>query len=297
MPYRHELKELLGMAAKLPVLIEFTGAEIAWVRFRTDRDVVARLLPRPLRVPERAMGRAFVARYPTTNFGATYREGALFVDAEYKGEVGSYCLAMPVDDDMAMVAGREGFGYPKKMAQRIDLDVRDGHVVASVVRKDVELIRIEGDLTVPVTPEGLEDFGVPATDPDGRACRVAVQWLFKYFPDAGNGVFQGAPLLVREALLFRPRPGQLLGNLDMKLLSSPADPVGEIPVGEIVAAGYGTFDNTMLPGRVVKKIRNRYDFVPKALFKYDWYDAMDFDQLPDRSLRGGLRLRRQLREY
>jgi acetoacetate decarboxylase len=43
-------------------------------------------------------------------------ESALFLQAEYNGEEGAYCLAMPVTNDMALILGREVFGYPKKMA-------------------------------------------------------------------------------------------------------------------------------------------------------------------------------------
>jgi acetoacetate decarboxylase len=57
-----------------------------------------------------------VANYPRTNFGVSYLESALFLRAEFDGEEGNYCLAMPVTNDMALILGREVFGYPKKMA-------------------------------------------------------------------------------------------------------------------------------------------------------------------------------------
>ncbi len=56
---------------------------------------------------------------------------------------------MPVDDDTAMICGREQFGFPKKMADRITLD-RDGpHVAGSAVRNGVQLLRIEGEFVDP----------------------------------------------------------------------------------------------------------------------------------------------------
>jgi len=93
---------------------EFPGAEVLTAVFRTDQAVLARILPRPLQAPENPLGFAFVAHYPQTNFGTVYSEAALFVQAKHKGRLGMYCLAMPVDDDMAMAGGREVFGYPKR---------------------------------------------------------------------------------------------------------------------------------------------------------------------------------------
>jgi acetoacetate decarboxylase len=146
MPYVLSREEFRWLLTVGPFLAEFPGAEMLAVRFRTDRDVVARLLPRPLTAPVDAYGLAFVAHYPDTNFGVTYREGALCVDAGYRGETGFYCLAMPVDNDVAMVEGREVFGYPKKVADHITLERSEQHVVGSVVRRGSEILRIEGDL-------------------------------------------------------------------------------------------------------------------------------------------------------
>ena len=85
---------------------EFPGAEVLTAVFRTDQAVLAQILPRPLRSTEHPLGFAFVAHYPHTNFGTVYSEAALFVQAEHRGRIGMYCLAMPVDDDMAMAGGR-----------------------------------------------------------------------------------------------------------------------------------------------------------------------------------------------
>jgi acetoacetate decarboxylase len=286
----------LKVAAAGDYLPEFTGAQMAWVTFRTDPVVVRAVLPRPLRVPSQATATAFVARYPATNFGLSYNEGALSVGATYRGEPGRYCLAMPVDDDMAMVAGRERFGYPKKVADSISLSSCEDHVVGSVVRRGVEIIRIEGDLTSG-PEELLSRLGTADVDLDGQPCRKTVSWLFKYFPAARGAGLESAPLLVREAVLFRPREGLRSGRFELRMLSSPTDPLGDIPVLEVLAGGYGVFDNTMLPGRVVRRIRNVYRFLPKALFKFDWYDLIDIESVPARSLRERRRLHKAIARY
>ena len=88
---------------------EFYDAEVLTVYFETKAQIVEKLLPPPLKPSQIPVGAAFVANYPKTNFGVTYRESALFLMAEHNGEEGAFCLAMPVTNDMAMIGGREVF--------------------------------------------------------------------------------------------------------------------------------------------------------------------------------------------
>ena len=105
MQYVHPSSELARWRRTGAFLARFTGAEMVMVLARTDPTVAAAVLPKPLQAPKDPVVSAFVAHYPETNFGVDYYEGALFVGAEYRGERGLYCLAMPVDDDLAMVLG------------------------------------------------------------------------------------------------------------------------------------------------------------------------------------------------
>jgi acetoacetate decarboxylase len=107
---------------------------------------------------------------------------------------------------------------------------------------------------------------VPAVDPDRRPCEKLVSFLVKYFPAADGGPFDHSPELVRQLTLLRPRPGQLTGAAKIELSSTTTDPLGEIPVREIVAAGYGVFDVMLLPGRVVRRIYNRGGSCPSLFF-------------------------------
>ena len=136
MLYAVDKRELRAWARTGPFLPRFTAAEMLLVGFRTDPTVVERILPKPLQVPDDPLALAFVARYPETNFGVTYNEGALIVPATFKGEVGGYCLAMPVDNDMAMVGGRERHGFPKKMADQIVRGIMDYLKIAPVTTRN-----------------------------------------------------------------------------------------------------------------------------------------------------------------
>ena len=187
------------------LVYEFRGVEMLSALFRTDPDVVRAALPKPLVPADEPLAQAFVARYPETNFGVTYCEGALFLRAVYKDEPGWYCLAMPVDNDMAMVGGREQFGYPKKIAEEIALERTGNHVMGRVVRRGVEVLHIEAELTDVVSATALDAIGPEVNDLEGRPCRKGVSFLFKFFPSPDRRGFDYLPRLVREVVLFRPR--------------------------------------------------------------------------------------------
>ena len=246
---------------------EFPGAEVLTAVFRTDQAVLARILPRPLRPPSEPLGLAFVAHYPQTSFGTIYSEAALFVQAEHRGRLGMYCLAMPVDDDMAMAGGREVFGYPKKMAESITLEKAGSKVVGSVVRKGTKIIRIEAE---PETPLNIEALAMTGTlDPSGARSFEVTAFMFKYFQAPSLRGFDYLPRLIAEPIILRPRDDTLSGDGKLYLTSSPYDPLGEIPVVEMITCAYGTFDNTMMPGKVVGRVWNPLAFAKHAFSKVD----------------------------
>jgi len=246
---------------------EFPGAKVLTAVFRTDEAVLARILPRPLRPTVRPLGLAFVAHYPQTNFGTVYSEAALFVQATYRGRMGMYCLAMPVDDDMAMAGGREVFGYPKKMAESITLEKVGSKVIGSVVRKGTQILRIEVEAKTPVDIKMLAMTGV--LDPTGARSFEVTAYMFKHFQAPTMRGFDYLPRLIAEPIVLRPRQDTLSGEGKVTLTSSPFDPLGEVPVVKMITCAYGTFDNTMLPGKVVGRAWNLPAFVKHAFFKVD----------------------------
>jgi acetoacetate decarboxylase len=296
MSYVIDRSDVLRLARAPVFTADFAGAEMLVVVFRTDPSFVADVLPRPLRPTGTPLATAFVARYPSTNFGDPYNEGALFVHAEHRGETGLYCLAMPVDDDMAMVGGREHFGFPKKMADEITLERDGGHAVGRVVRKGAEVLRIEAELADDIDPFDLP-IGEAAIGPDGQPCLKLVSYLFKHFPAADGGLFETPPLLVRQVTLLRPLADPVVGAGKLVLTSSPTDSLGDVPVRDIVSTFYGTFDSTMLPGRVVRRIRNPLRFARHAMFKSDILAWTDPATVPQAGWAARRRRRRQLSAY
>ncbi len=98
----------------------YPKAEMVIIVFTVDRNDIAGIIPAPLQVPRSPMIMAFVAWYPETTIGP-YHEAATLIQSFLKTESGKvegfYCNSMFVDSDIAFAAGREIWGFPKKLAE------------------------------------------------------------------------------------------------------------------------------------------------------------------------------------
>jgi len=263
-------KEELKKMKSSHVMPEFKNAEMLSATYLTDANLVKEILPKPLVPAEIPLVNVFVARYPETNFGCVYNEGALLLHCKHMKERGFYCLSMPVDDDMAMIGGRENYGYPKKIADQITLEKTGNHVIGSVIRKKEEILKIECELDKVLPSDNNEDFGDTVEDWNGITCIKVIMFLYKFFPSPSGRSFDYLPRLIREPVLFR-REGEILqGKGEVKLSSTPFDPLGEIVVNEIKSIYYGKWNNTMLPGKVVGRAWNPFKFLKHSFFKTDF---------------------------
>ena len=241
---------------------EFYDAEVLTVYFETKAEIVEKLLPPPLKPSPIPVGAAFVANYPKTNFGVAYQESALFLLAEYNGEEGAFCLAMPVTNDMAMIGGREVFGYPKKMAeisfQREGKDLRGW-----TERHGIRFFEVKAKLTGKFNDLDAQQFITETreSNPD------IVVYNFKYFPAPDRTGFDYNPRLIREVVKFNSKK-QEMGEAELIFRSSEHDPWADVDVVKVLGAIYTVGDNTMLPGSVVAEV-DQTEFVPYEFMKID----------------------------
>ena len=80
--------------------------------FKTREEVVKRVIPPTFEPFKDPIGGVFVVEYHRTNFGVSYNEAAVYFFVQYKGAPGRYCLTMPVTNDIALIGGREIYGWP-----------------------------------------------------------------------------------------------------------------------------------------------------------------------------------------
>jgi acetoacetate decarboxylase len=99
-----------------PPPYEFRGARQTWVVYQADAAPIARLLPDGVRVDgDVAVCAAWACHYPVSSFGP-YLEAYLVVRVEVAGERFWYQPVIVTDAEAPMAAGREVWGYGKKLA-------------------------------------------------------------------------------------------------------------------------------------------------------------------------------------
>jgi acetoacetate decarboxylase len=241
---------------------DFYDAEVLTVYFETKPEIIQAILPPPLTPGPLPIGAAFVANYPKTNFGLSYLESALFLMAVHNGEEGVYCLSMPVNNDMALILGRERFGYPKKIAhiylEREGNDFRGGterHGVRFLEMK----ARMEGAFNDHAAQQFLTEAG--ETNPD------IVVYNFKYFPNPERTGFDYNPRLIKETVKQRPKRIEY-GEAQLNFNPSPHDPWSEVEIVKVYGATFSVGDNSMLPGEVVAEV-DPNEFFPYAFLGMD----------------------------
>lgn len=159
-------------------------------------------------------------------------------------------------NDMALIWGREIYGYPKKIAETIRVK-REGNKVTGVcIRKGIPIIEIKVNLT------GPEPEAIPQPTPN---------YLFKYFWDLDprSGAFDSTPRLIKQCNEIDWGKVEL-GKGALTLAESRHDPIHEIPVEEVLTAHYAEgMEARMQPGEVVAEV-DPAKFLPYSFIKYDW---------------------------
>jgi acetoacetate decarboxylase len=121
------------------------NARVLTVEVTVSRAAATSLLPAALEPSDPSRATLFVADYPETGFGSVYREAGVLLHARDAQGEALHCSWMVVDEDAALILGRELLGFPKKMAE-IHLEESGVSVLGSVTRKGTELLRIEAEL-------------------------------------------------------------------------------------------------------------------------------------------------------
>jgi acetoacetate decarboxylase len=93
----------------------YKGASMMVFAFITDGPSAARLLPQQAELTDPPTAGLVFATYPESSLGP-YREVVLFLDAIYQKRSVKYGAHLYVTSDVAMAAGREMGGFPKKLA-------------------------------------------------------------------------------------------------------------------------------------------------------------------------------------
>lgn len=241
----------------------FYDAEMLTVYWETKPEIIERLLPKPLKPASRPLVNAFVANYPATNFCPPYREAGLFVLADYNGQLGNYCLSMPITSDIGMAMGREVCGLPKKMA-------------------DVRMTRLDGAIEGAINRHGVDFFSVKARMEDrfndDKAEGILEEYYGKDIPlynikyaNAVDGSgFDLLPVLVTQRLVSDVKVYKA-AEASIAFQESPHDPWSELEVVNMLGAVYTVSTNVLEKGKVLEPLNPR-EFLPYCYLRWDWWE-------------------------
>lgn len=242
----------------------FYGAEMLNTVWETKPELIAKLLPPPLKpVAGKPLVSTFVANYPKTSFAPPYKEAGLFILAECDGVIGRYCLAMSITDGMAMAMGREICGLPKKMAN-IDFEVKDGKAVGKISRNGIEFFTVSADIS------GKLNEGAKVEELAG-AVNVDMYNITSAKSADGCG-FLLSPTLIRQKLSAADVKENKLATSTVVMTDSPHDPWAELEVVRMIGSQYIVSTNTLEAGENL--YFNKIDpmgYVPYAFSKWDWW--------------------------
>ena len=92
----------------------FINREFFVITYETDLDALRAVVPEPLEVTDPIVKFEFIRMPDSTGFG-DYTESGQVIPVRYQGRQGGYVHSMYLDDESPIAAGREIWGFPKKL--------------------------------------------------------------------------------------------------------------------------------------------------------------------------------------
>ena len=128
----------------------YKGASMMVFQYVTDGPSAARLLPEQAELADPPTAGLVFATYPESTLGP-YSEVVLFLDAVYQEKKVKYGAYLYVTTDVAMAAGREMGGFPKKIAA---IDISGGPDFRATLERPAGLLLASGSMKVAERPDG-----------------------------------------------------------------------------------------------------------------------------------------------
>jgi len=107
---------------------------------RGNREAIERFLPKDFEFVSDIF-EIFVLKNEVIEGLDPYSEGGIVIPCKYKDIVGAYMAYEYVDTDEALCAGREIWGYPKKLAE-VEFTREEGYAQGKIIRKGKAIIDI-----------------------------------------------------------------------------------------------------------------------------------------------------------
>ncbi|WP_272011029.1 acetoacetate decarboxylase family protein [Roseovarius sp. ZX-A-9] len=178
----------------------------------------------------------FIMEAPDAGPLGSYNEAGLVIPARYGDLIGAHVALEYVETDDSMAAGREIWGYPKKLAD-VPMTVTGNAVSAQVIRRGVQLMGMD------FTPGG-NAIEKPVMQP-----RLQV----RSFP-AADGPLPDCYQIISNQVTGFVLHDSIFGTVDLKVVSGPQDPLEDLGVIEVLGAELSRYDFLLGYGEVVKDL-------------------------------------------
>jgi acetoacetate decarboxylase len=233
---RHAFAMPLTSPAYPPGPYRFRQREYLVIAYRTDERKLRELVPEPLEVEEPVVKYEFIRMPDSTGFG-DYTESGQVIPVSLEGRKGSYTHCMFLNNDPPIAAGRELWGFPKKLA---DPSLR------------VEVETLVGTLDYGPMRVATGTMGYKYAPADMAAIKASLEapnFLLKIIPDV-DGTARICEL-VEYRLEDIELKGAWVGPGALDLHAHALAPVAELPVLEVLSATHLIADLTLGLGKVV----------------------------------------------
>ena len=138
-----------------------------------------KILPWGMKLTGPPTATLFIADYRKTGFTIPYKEAGALIHVKTAFGTGVHCCWMPVDDDTALIYGRELLGYPKKLA-KIEFEETPESIKASVTRRGVTVLSMRGKRGEPQSsPDPVFDVKTFNVGGLGQLFAVSPVWLLR----------------------------------------------------------------------------------------------------------------------
>ena len=214
----------------------YRGTRAISVAFETDLEAALEALPAPLEMSEPATAVLSFYEYPWTTFGP-YNEAILSLLVAHKGRPMNYIMHIAVTTEPPMLAGREIWGFPKKLAHIEFKNDRD--MVCGTLERPAG-IRLASAI---VRPERPADNGHSAAAPPPVSMRLIPSAEEHGRPSCAEIIETSAQVKVIEAWTG-------VGSVAFAE-GSRLDPWNRLPVKRVIQASYVLSEMTLGFGKVI----------------------------------------------
>lgn len=205
------------------------------IQFQTEPKMLRRLVPDPLKPNKDNNMFVSVGNFLCSGIGRYY-EAHIFTHASFRGRLLNYSVYLILDSDVAIGAGREIWGFPKKLG-RLSMKLQGDVVGATVERSGRSLI----DATM-----RLSEFAVPGE------LKAPPEWVArKLIPSVSLDAPPEVDQLTSTRLTNTALREVHKGPANLSFGTSPADGIAKIAVRKVIGGFYYNTDFTLGGGRVL----------------------------------------------